>query len=1430
MDWTHEDLAENVWQNLGEDADGDGRVLEYIFGEWVFDPGDDNGIDDDGNGYIDDFIGWDFLHNDNNPFDTNGHGTHVAGILGAKGDNGKGISGVTWDVQMIPIRIFGKYFNHGAPADSIISALNYAVGMGATISNNSWGGGGDSQAMEDAIRDAANAGHLFIAAAGNDGLDNDEYPFYPATYDSDNIISVAAINQNDQLASFSHYGDTTVHIAAPGVAIWSTVPADGYEYNLGTSMAAPHVSGAVALLWGLHHNRSYLEIKDAIISSAEGTAALQGKCVADGRLNLFNALDYFGPPPPTVSPCRLNDSLTLVALDNVTPGGISWWNFSQPMDTWEGVKLDENGCVNYLYIPFYFSSGVPVEITYLDNLETLFLNNNNLTTLPPEIGNITSLKILGLGQNDLATLPPEISNLTNLTELHLFENNFVTSPPEIGDLINLEILTLFRNGMTSLSPEIGNLINLSELTLVENDLTALPPEIGNLVNLKELNLRNNNLISLPPEIGGLVNLIGFDLYDNNLTTLPNEIGNLDSLIGLYLRDNELTMLPAGIGNLTNLIDLNLYDNNLATLPPEIGNLINLTSLTLNSNNLTTIPPEIAGLVNLSSLDLGRNDFTIFPPEVGNLINLSSLSFYDNSLTTISAEIGNLINLTSLSLPYNNLITLPTEIGNLTRLTNLSLYNNNFTTLPLEIGNLTSLENLNLYNNDLTALPVEIASLMNLIDLDIRNNSATGCFDENLISLCDRLTNSSDIDSGNNFDATWSEFCSSGAGACSFPTCRQTDSLALVALYNSTDGANWTTTWDLSQPMDTWHGVLALNGFGCVLSLNLVGNNLSGPLPPEIGNLINLIDLRLYDNNLTGNIPPEIGNLINLERVYLGDNSNLTGVIPPEIGNLTKLTFINFQKSGLTGNFPSTIENLVNLEEIWAHENQFSGDFPPEMWNLTKLEKIYLYDNLYTGSIPPEIGNLTALQELVIGLQPLTGTLPAELGDLENLSYLNLDGVQLSGCYHPNLANLCSQLNSFNHINVGGVGFADFCLNGMGACESVYPGDFNFDGTASEEDVLYWGLAYGNTGLPRQEASTDWVAQYTEDWTQSVEGVNSKHQDADGNGVVDDADLQVLDLNFGRMHTFNAPPVIASTIIYRLERNGTFSGNPAYDLYVEDGTGMPVDAHGVALTIDFGILPVLDIDMDISNSSLAPSDTLTIFNEPENRFHVALTRTDGSNQICDTPIASLIVIMEDIPSDTTEFEIRIENGNKIEADGTMEDIVGTSMFDTPPGDTPSQPGAFSATASALHAQCTTYGMAWVTASGGTGSYTYQWNTGETTETITDLTAGIYEVTVADSDGASEVIMITVEGQYLPIYDGNGNLIDCIDSNCPTLLTPGGLVPDGTYQADRTINSNGTLTGNTDYKAGETIILEKGFDSSAAQFDYLLLQPLFITDKF
>lgn len=275
--YTHEDLSSNAGVNPGEIAG--------------------NGKDDDGNGYVDDVYGWDFDGNNNTVFDGTGddHGTHVAGTIGGVGGNGKGVAGVCWTVKLLSAKFLGR--NGGTTANAI-KAVDYftalkSKGLNLVVTNNSWGGGGFSQALKDAIARAGAAGVLFIAAAGNDGYNLENTASYPASYKLDNMIVVSAIDKNGALASWSNYGSTTSDLGAPGVAITSTVPASskgkivsGYASYSGTSMATPHVTGAAALYAASHPGATSSQIKTAIISNVTPTNSLSGKTKTGGRLNV----------------------------------------------------------------------------------------------------------------------------------------------------------------------------------------------------------------------------------------------------------------------------------------------------------------------------------------------------------------------------------------------------------------------------------------------------------------------------------------------------------------------------------------------------------------------------------------------------------------------------------------------------------------------------------------------------------------------------------------------------------------------------------------------------------------------------------------------------------------------------------------------------------------------------------------------------------------------------------------------------------------------------------------------------------------------------------------------------------------------------------------------------------------------------------------
>lgn len=276
IDYTHPDLAANIWVNPNEI------------------PG--NGIDDDNNGYVDDVRGWNFavrngndsLLGNNNPMDIDGHGTHVAGTIGARGNNGVGVAGVCWQVTLVPIKCLDDT-GSGYLSD-LIAGVAYATSIGVNLTNNSWGGPGYSQALKDVI-DAANAaGILFVAAAGNDSSNNDFAPDYPASYASPNIISVASITRTGALSSFSNYGLTTVDVGAPGSAIYSTVPGGGYATYSGTSMACPHVAGLCALIKSQKPGLTHLQIRDAVLNTAQPLASLSGKTVTGGLVNAEAAL------------------------------------------------------------------------------------------------------------------------------------------------------------------------------------------------------------------------------------------------------------------------------------------------------------------------------------------------------------------------------------------------------------------------------------------------------------------------------------------------------------------------------------------------------------------------------------------------------------------------------------------------------------------------------------------------------------------------------------------------------------------------------------------------------------------------------------------------------------------------------------------------------------------------------------------------------------------------------------------------------------------------------------------------------------------------------------------------------------------------------------------------------------------------------------
>lgn len=283
VDYNHPDLVGNMWTN---EAEANGKP----------------GVDDDGNGIVDDIHGANFVNANaptGNPLDDHGHGSHCSGTIGGTGDDGKGIVGVAWNVRIMGIKFLSA--SGSGSLDGALKGIDYATKMGAKIMSNSWGGGGYSETLKQAIERSNAAGALFVAAAGNESNNNDASPTYPATYDVPNVLSVAAVDNRGQIASFSNYGKTKVHVGAPGVNIVSSITGGKYDSWSGTSMATPHVSGMAVLLASNEPNLTALEMKERIIATSKPIAGLRGKSKG-GMVNAYAMLTNTLPAPDPNDP------------------------------------------------------------------------------------------------------------------------------------------------------------------------------------------------------------------------------------------------------------------------------------------------------------------------------------------------------------------------------------------------------------------------------------------------------------------------------------------------------------------------------------------------------------------------------------------------------------------------------------------------------------------------------------------------------------------------------------------------------------------------------------------------------------------------------------------------------------------------------------------------------------------------------------------------------------------------------------------------------------------------------------------------------------------------------------------------------------------------------------------------------------------------
>ena len=546
------------------------------------------------------------------------------------------------------------------------------------------------------------------------------------------------------------------------------------------------------------------------------------------------------------------------------------------------------------------------------------------------------------------------------------------------------------------------------------DRVSLRPETR-ASDLLLLDLSNNHLTGeIPSELGDLRSLVYLDLSGNLLTgRIPSELGRLSDLQLLDLSSNRLSgEIPSELGNLRSLRYLSLqYNADLSgPLPFSFSNLNALQNLSLLGTSVCA-PTEAlfqnwlqgignrSGVVNCGTQTSSDRDVLIA------LYNATGGPYWENRSNWLSNE------------PVGSWYGVSTNTAG--RVYSLVLEDNNLNgSIPALLGNMVGLEMLDISDNGLSGnLPSSLGNLTNLITLDLGNNQLSGRIPIEVLSLPNLETLEL---SGN-----WFEGWPTGPTT---PTVL-TDREVLIALYNSTGGANWTnkTNWLSNQPLDRWYGV-STNAEGRVDSLFLDDNQLSGSIPPELGNLTgleslwlgdsqlsgsiplelgnltSLQSLALVDNQLSGSIPPELGKLTSLKQMWLAGNQ-LSGSIPLELGKLTRLNWLHLYQNQLVGSIPRELGNLTSLEVLVLGDNQLSGSIPRDLGNLTNLTALHLGDNRLSGSIPRELGNLTELTELSLSTNQLSGSIPHELGQLTGLISLDLSRNQLTGEIPPELTRL-----------------------------------------------------------------------------------------------------------------------------------------------------------------------------------------------------------------------------------------------------------------------------------------------------------------------------------------------------------------------------------------------------------------------------------------
>ncbi|MEM7106146.1 MAG: S8 family serine peptidase [Bacteroidota bacterium] len=1313
IDWTHPDLIDNIWQNLDEDLDDDG-VLEWDGNQWILDPDDLDGIDTDNNGYPDDLIGWDFVDNDNNPYDGLGHGTHVAGIIGAEGNNGIGVAGISWDIQLMPLKIFN---DAGAGTNAMaIEALAYATQNGAQITNNSWGGGLPSQFLYDEIEDAELAGRYFVAAAGNSyNNNNDLDPVYPACYDLDNIISVSATDQYDQLAGFSNIGETTVDILAPGKQIYSTLPQNAYGAWSGTSMAAPHVTGALALYIDAIPEITLESAKTHLLNSVNYFSDFTGTCVSTGRLNLNSFLA--DPSGNLISAAFtyeiIDDTVEFSPINDTIPDAFYKWDFGDgtiSIEKYPTHQYEQPGVyqVNLQMNTIASEDLYSIHLAICDNSATqLYCDSLNLVafyrstdgdnwinsweldqpvsnwqgiTLNSSFSAVERLELSiqnGLNENNISGnlpnlyLPEIVDFIISFNELEGELNDFSGMP-------NLEILNLSFNNMDGSIPDFTNLQSLVTLDLSSNNFDGKVPDFNNFPVLKFLTINANNLKGEIPNLEGIPLMNTLSLVDNKLSgTVPNF--DFPQAFRIALNANRLTGTIPEFENLSSLFHLNLSANNLEGEIPDF-NLPNLNILDLYINNLSGEIPDFEALIDLRELRLYSNNFSGPIPEFLSLTNLQRIDLNNNNLTGNLPGFENSTGLTDVYVHFNKLSGVIPDYSVHPNFANLLANGNNFSG---EIPDLSGLQDI---------FRFEIV--------------------ENQFNF--------DITSTNNFSISNFNY----APQDSIGTYRINDTL-----YVDAGG-------DLNDNTFTWH----FNGI---------------PQAPITGDssFIAFADGDYYCTVENINIP------ITGEPVT--DLILVSKVISVDLDCFIETSFISNGTSTCSGDsltFTSTTAN-ANQWEWFVNGNSVGMDssltytFPEEGVHFIALlagDATCLDSAVGSVQIFPSAEAFNLPDTLIMCASEINLSAPSN--DFATFNWF-FDGnsigttpsftVSTTGEYVLEITDLCGSMSVTDTVEV------------IMIDECVWPGDLNFDGQADILDFQAFGLSAGSTGSPRPGATAEWVGQGALPWDSTLpSGVDLKHCDANGDGIISIEDAESIVANFGNTHPDSQPvtqpelPPIA-TLEPHLNTNSLGSDSLSFNLVLNSIDGNPIDIYSLSGLFTFNSLYTTndtEVKLDAGNSSLGTQgldlEQLIIDFPFEKKAWFGVSRTDQQNGISIDDIGTMVISDMNIPTgDGLLSAHEIENVVGLLADGTPVPISGSSIYISS-NNPSSDPGVLSGSpfsadfgfyTTVSSYSCESGSHATVYPFLGTEPYTFLWESGNTTPSATGLSPGVYPVTVWDNEG-------------------------------------------------------------------------------------------------